>query len=590
MSGTATPAGLGRLRRLPLGAHVALLVVVLAVLAPFLHLEETYTSDEGAYATQVRDLDDGHWEYRYAAQRYDPEGRWFPLANASHSANGWFAYVQHPAYPVLVLGATKVAGGVVGLHLPALVGAVGLAVAAWLLAAETEQAAWARRGAFWLAASGPAFVHAYIQWAHALSAAVAGFTLLAAVRLARSDRQAPAVLPLAGLVAGSVAGVLLRSEGLLFAAAVAGGLFLVGLRGRPLAQRVAIPALCLGAAVVTTVVEQRWISSIIGGDAGFRGARGTVRTPGAGAGNASGSSGARLVDWVSGRLNGAFRTVLEGAHSETGLATLVLVALVMVGYAAWAYHRRRPGWERDVTVGLATAAAMYVLRALADRTEAVSGILAAWPLVLLGLAVVARRLPKGTGLPAAVIALFVLAVLATQYRIGGGLEWGGRFLAPAYAPLAVLACLGLHRLLVALPASSAGGAWRRVVVGSAALLAVAPLVTGVVLIESSRSLSGRLIDEVTAVSPAGGQLVVTDIVALPRAAWRTYPAVGWMLIPAGDVDEVTAALAAGGARRVTLLVPARTPRSALVGFPTVSDVTGPVARSLGRSTYELSAP
>lgn len=567
---------------LPLLVHALLLVAVLAAIAPFLHLQDTYTSDEGAYAIQVRDLDDGQWEYRYAAERYDPEGRWFPLANSSHSDRGWFAYVQHPAYPVTLLAATRVGGRVVGLHLPAMAGAVGVAVAAWLLMAEIEAAAWARRAAFWLAASGPVAIHAYILWAHTLSAAVAGLTLVAAVRLTRAVRP----LPLAGLAVGSAAGVLLRSEGQLFAVALAGGIALVGLRGRPWLHRAGVAAVCLGSAALAAAAEHRWMAAVLGQTSPLRGARDRVAAPGATA-----PTGGGPADWLGGRIEGAFHTLVAGADAEPRETAIVLAALVMVGYASWCFRRRRAGWERDVTVGLVAAAGLYVVRALSSQSEAMTGLLAAWPLALIGLAALPRlaALPqpmaRAMRLLIAVIGLLVVAVLATQYRIGGGLEWGGRFLSPALAPLAVVACVGLRRFVVDLSPSPRGR--RLALVGALTALAVLPPAIGLVLLEDQRSLAGSLIDEVTT---GGSQLIMTDEVPLPRAAWRTHPEVGWMLVPQGELGQAAARLHAGGARRVTALVPARIRRSDVAAFPSVKDVTGPVARSLGRRTLELSAP
>lgn len=572
--GGVAAAAVARVWRMPLAGHVALLVVVLAAIAPFLHLADTYTSDEGAYAIQARDVEDGHWEYRYGAERYDPDGRWFPLANASRSSEGWFAYVQHPAYPAVLAGVSRAGGRVVGVHLPALLGAIGLAVAAWLLAAEVEAAAWARRGAFWLAAAGPVAVHAYILWAHSLSAAVAGLTTVLAARLTREVRP----LRIAGLMAGTVVGVLLRSEGLLLAVALAAGLATVGLRARPWAVRAGVPALCLGAAVAATVAEQRWIAAIIGEPAGFRGARDTTD---ADAATAAGGP----VGWLRGRAEGTFHTLLRGAHDEPVQAMLVLGALMLVGYAAWAFRRRQSGWERDMAVGLWGAVALYCVRAAMDRTEAMTGLFAAWPVALLGLAALRRPLSQLSRLLIAVTGLFALAVLATQYRDGGGLEWGGRFLAPALAPLAVLACLGLHTLVASLrPAPPAA---RKAVVGALAALAVLPTMTGFVVLAHQRSVSGRIVDEAVG---AGNRLVVTDIVALPRAAWRTHPGVDWMYVPADELGEALVRLRAGGVRGVTLFVPATTDPADLAAFPTVRDASGPVAREQGRRTIQLSVP
>ena len=74
-------------------------------------------------------------------------------------------------------------GRTFGLHLLNLLGVVGAAVAAWLLAGELDPRL--RRPAFWLAAGGPVLVNGFLVWAHAPSAALAGLALVAAARIVR---------------------------------------------------------------------------------------------------------------------------------------------------------------------------------------------------------------------------------------------------------------------------------------------------------------------------------------------------------------------------------------------------------------------
>lgn len=565
------PAVAGRAWGLPLVAHAAALVLLLAAAAPFLRLGDSYTSDEGAYAIQARDVADGHWETAYAAAPYDPDGRWFPLANANHSRRGWFAYVEHPAYPLLLSVAARAGGAVVGLHLPALAGSVGVAVAAWLLAAEVGGGRSTRRAAFWVAAAGPALVHAYLLWAHSLSAAVGGLAVVAAARLCRRPGWAAA----AALAAASAAGVLLRAEGLLLAVSTAVALAAVGLRGRPWVLRAGAPAAAAGAAVLAAAVEHRWKGAILGQAAVLRGARDRDMTSGPGGGGA--------LDWLRGRAEGAAATVLHGADTDRLAAAVVAAGLVLLVFAAWAWRRRRPGWENAVTAAVAAGAALYVVRIVLTRSEPMSGILAAWPLALLGLAALPTRLERGARMVVCLTALYGAAVLATQYRAGGGLEWGGRFLSPVQAPVAVLACLGLGALV-----RSLAGRSRAVVAVSLAILFAAPAVTGLALVRDYRGPVGRQVDELLATH--AGDLVVTNSIALPRLAWRAYPRLGWMYATSENIGELTAGLRAAGVRRLTLyLAPGGKP-PALDAFPSVVDATGPAARGRGWRTLDLSAP
>lgn len=363
---------------------------------------------------------------------------------------------------------------------------------------------------------------------------------------------------------------------MLFAAAVAGGLLVVGLRGRPWPLRAGLPGACLAAAATAVAVEQRWIAAVIGESVALRGAREALPV------GAAGSRGPAY--WFRGRMTGAFHSLLSGGASAPRMLA-VLVALSVLGYAAWICRRRRPGWEWDITLTLVVASGLYLALAIRGQKQDMTGLLAAWPLAVLGLASLSGAIAPAAKFAAAVTALFVVAVLATQYRIGGGVEWGARYLSPVLAPLAVLASLGLVRIRDTVSPLPRGR--RRVVLGALVMLAVVPSATGLALMATERSRSGRLVDEVTS---GGSGLVVTDIVALPRAAWRTHPGVAWMLVVPGELDEAVAALREGGARRVTAVVPAGTDGAILARFPQVDDVTGPVASGFGRRTLELSAP
>ena len=96
----------------------------------------TFTSDEGAYALQVRALQDGSWAYDYKAAPSTPRATSFPIILSDGSGGHHYPYVKHPAFPLLLLGSATLFGTALGLHLPGLLGVVGAAVAAWLLAKE----------------------------------------------------------------------------------------------------------------------------------------------------------------------------------------------------------------------------------------------------------------------------------------------------------------------------------------------------------------------------------------------------------------------------------------------------------------------
>ena len=555
----AVGAAAGLARRawaLPLPAHAAVLAVALMAAAPFLFLDDTFTADEGTYALQVRALERGSWAFDYRAGELDPAGEWLPLLNGTRGGDAWYAYVKHPAYPLVLRAATRAVGERAGLHLPALAGAVLVAVAAWLLAAQLDRRA--ARASFWLAGASPVAVNAYLVWAHAPAAAVAGLALVAALRFVVTGR-AGWLVALLGLLS---AGVLLRSESLLFAGAVAVALAVVGGPGRRLWVRAAVPAACLAVAGLTAVLEERWITSILGrgGAAGSAAlAESVASAPDGGAG-----------DWVSGRFRGAWNSLLRGAHLSAPDSVLVLAALVVLGLALVVGRRRRAGWERDTIAALALAAALYVVRA-AGTDQAMTGLLAAWPVVLFAAAapVVASRAARALGV---VCAVFAAAVLLTQYPIGGGFEWGGRYLFPLLVPLSVLAVLGLRE--VVRQAGAAGPTIARL----ALVLAVVPVATGLVVLRTVRPLLGDVVDEVAA---TGRPLVLAHSPALPPAAWRTYPRVGWMRAPESDTVDVVARLRARGAEGLLVVAPRRTADRVRESIPGARDVSGPAARRLG---------
>lgn len=543
--------------------HGVVLVLGLLVVGPFVHLEHAF-SDEGTYIVQVRALDAGDWRYDYLARDLDPDGRWFPLINSTRSGDGWYPYVQHPAFPVALLGLTRAFGETAGLHVLGLLGALGVAAASWLVAAEVSTGA--SRLAFWLAAASPVVVNAFVVWAHAPSAAVAGFAVLAALRIRRAPHSARAHLVL--LAASVVGGVLLRSEGLLFALAVVAGLVWMASREPSDSERrsalVTGAMLAAGLAAGTAWLERRWTSAIIG--RGYRplGFRDTATT--------SDGPIRQLADLAAGRAEGLWHSILEGAYNHPTGTVMVTAALVLSGFAVRSLRRQAPGWERDVAGALTLAAGLYLARLLIAPDQSITGLAAAWPVALVGLGAMARVSP-GVGTPLVVISvLFALGVAASQYRDGGGLQWGGRFFSPLLVPVAVLAALGLRHLGSQM---HAGTVWGPVAL---AALAVVPPVTGLVMLRSSRPLVGAVVAEVVAEAPG---LVLTDSPVLPRAAWRTYPETAWMLVPPGEFGQVAQKLGTGGAGELVVVAALGGSSDVHAAFPGARNATGPGASRLG---------
>ena len=237
--------------RVPLWVHALAYAVVLVVLVPLMKPDASFSNDEGAYATQAGALREGRWAYPYEAVSADPELRYFPIIVSTRrdATTDVLTYPAHPAYPRGLAVLTEVVGETGGLHIPALVGVWLAAIAAWFVAEELAPGS--GRIAFWLVATGPLLVNAYVIWAHAPSAAIAGFTALAALR---TLRLGPSVPRLAAVATGAAAGVLLRSEAVLFAGAMAVVLLLGA--GRPRVRSALIAAVPATAGAVSRLAER----------------------------------------------------------------------------------------------------------------------------------------------------------------------------------------------------------------------------------------------------------------------------------------------------------------------------------------------
>ena len=523
----ATPSSvLRRAWALPLAAHAAALLVVLGVvLVAFMRPTSAYTSDEGAYALQAIALQDGHWAYDHELAEYDDaEGTYFPLVNSDRGEEGWLAYARHPLWPTVLAASGSLFGNDLGLHLPSLLGAVGTACAAWCLAGALDRRA--ARPAFWLLATGPVLAHGFLLWAHAPFAAVSGFALVLALQVARGRGGRFAVLGCGALLA---LGLLLRSEGVFLAAAT--GLVVAGEVGRRAGARTGLFVLVgLGLpSAVALYVERAWVSSILGA---------SVAAPASPA--TSGSS-----SYLAGRASGASSTLLAGSYgSGTTARVLALAAMVVPLLAVLAL--RRGGPRHDVLVGAGIAAGLLVARIVLAPGEPIGGLLPAWPLLVAGLAGAGAWLWRGPGrVLSRVSALVIVAVLLTQYPEGGGLEWGGRFLAALWVPLAALAAAGV---------AARWDGWhpglRTVASRGAVTLGAASAIVCLVAVASLRADHEEV---VAGIEATASPVAVSTIPSVPRLAWRTHGEVAWLLAEPHELDDLTARLAAGGVAEVTIV-------------------------------------
>lgn len=564
------PNTLSRAWHAPLWAHVAVLVAVVLALAPFMYLDgSTWVDDEGAYGLQVESLHDGRWDYDYAGASFDPEGRWFPIQRVTEGDGKYYPYVDHPGYILALYGTTKAVGTGIGIYALPVLGLVATACAAWLLASEFREGN--RRVAFWLVAVSPLILNAFVLWAHTMSAALAGISLVAATRMVKTGPRLGAMVVLTFALA---TGVLFRSEGALFAVALlacAGGFII---RERRVLHALTVVVLGALATIGAAFVEVWSIGRIIGEANGLRGSR-------------SSSGLSSPLEFIEGRIGGVWRIVLDGSESLTKPAVLVGIALGLVTVAGLAM-RGRSQEARLLGSGLAViclgaAFFLYAARFEDAPEDTASGMFAAWPVALAGLVMVAwRTLTKAEWLAVATIAVFAGGVFATQYEVGGGGEWGGRFLSPAVVPLAALAALGFQRGLWDRP-------WRqRWTVGAlVVLLAVFVPASGFRGLRMSRGFETTLHEQFARV--ATPVVVVSDsrLWRWPKEAWRWRDDFTWFVDYRGDTAELLAHLYEQGVESVTL-VPQSGAEARQSPFKTVREVTPAVFRENGAAVFVLS--
>ena len=112
---------------------------------------------------------------------------------------------------------------------------------------------------------------------------------------------------------------------------------------------------------------------------------------------------------------------------------------------------------------------------LTDRaTVTVPGILVVCPVISVGLTALTGALLRTApaGILAGVVAAYAVAVAATQYAQGGGIEWGARYLADRAADGPAVAVASVHRAIEHLYVER-GGVTKVVVTGSVVLASVA---------------------------------------------------------------------------------------------------------------------
>ncbi len=507
----------------PLWAHALVLAVALAGAAPLMAPSAaTFSPDEAVVLTQVRSLaDGGGWVVEHPFAEIDSEHRLYPVAGAHRGERGMAPFAKHPVYPV-VLVALDAMGGVIAMVLLSVLGTVACAALAALLAREVTGGL--ERPVLWAVGMGsPLLFDAYLLIAHTVGAALVTAATLAVVR--GSHRQQPAAA-LAGACLLVALAVLFRSEALLFGLALGAATVVTGLarhRRALVTWGVAVGA----AALVTAVVEKRVVTALVGGDAG------AVAVPDAG--------GSFLEARLEGFVNTWLRPSLE---TLTGADTL-LVAVVAMAAAAVPVLRGRLGRPHTLVLLSVAATGMCALALAANPGRVVPGLLVAYPLAVLGIGLVDRTAFDASGrlLLTVTSGLFVAGVLATQYRVGGSAEWGGRYFALVVPALTVLAVDALARRARPLPVVVRVGALAGLVACSA-LMAVGAVTAMKTWHGHYEDLLAAIDDAGRTTSPGdgGGPVVVSAYPNMARRGWPTLPAQRWLYDSKGERGSEVAAL------------------------------------------------
>jgi hypothetical protein len=261
---------------------------------------------------------------------------------------------------------------------------------------------------------------------------------------------------------------------------------------------------------------------------------------------------------IGDRWSGFAQTWLSpDAVDDPTASFLLLAAALCAAVAVWQLLRRNPD-PRLLRVSSLLFAAFTIARVILVPATAVPGLLVAFPLLWIGLAVGrGASLREGAGRSLAVVAgIGALGTLATQYREGGSAEWGGRYFA-VLLPLAVpLAVAGLAAARDRLEPSVARQLGATLLAGSLALSTLA-----VVSMRASHDQVERGVHQVAAVAATlpGRAVVVTSLPALPRFSWPSYHDQRWLLVDLtddlSDLRDLGDSLVSAGIERFVLVSP-----------------------------------
>lgn len=405
-----------------LAIDAVLLAAILVILVLAGSPGPAYMSDEGNVYLQAERLLEGEWVVPYTFVDLDPGLELSHLQRGLRVETGIVPYVRHPLHAVLV---TPLFGafGTAGFVAVGILGVVATAMVSAALARLVDPR-WARH-VFWIVGlASPIAFHAHLWLAHSVTAAAVGFAGLAAVWAFRRHWTWGIA---AGLSAAFATG--LRSEALLAGPALA---VMVGVMW--LARRARLGPALATAGSLGLMPAAVWLSERAFSDAMFGSTAMTVQVE-------------SLSRGFDGAVNAFLITMLYSSYQESVVFWFLAASPIVL----WHVGRRAriTGNALPVVWTGVVIVVLLVIRLVQPDAWPIPGLWVAFPIgvLLLSQVKLAETSPIEVAIPTGAAALIWIGILATQYPVGGGLEWGGRYFAIIIPLLAPALALGLGHVV-----------------------------------------------------------------------------------------------------------------------------------------------
>lgn len=536
--------------------HAGLLALLLA-LVPVVGFGAVWSADEGALLYQAAALEAGDgWEFDHPFPEADPTGTYYPvhLSSWSESAppdcepeSGQCRYVvlaKHVGF-LWVAAALYGIGGYPALLVLSVLGTVAAAAVAARLTTLIEPRA--APVAFWITGvASPLLIDAYVAWAHTIGAALIGWGVYWLVGGAGHQPLRPRVWRLLGAAMVFLA-CLVRTEAALMGLAIAIGLPAANL----MADRIG-PGGRRGAA--SSGLGYRagswWGGGLTALAATIAGLVVDRMTATRTAGPVEPADFNEAFGLVAGRIEAFTTTWLLPGYRNQPRDLLLLAGAGCILAGAVLVRRGSAGVTPARIMGSAGLVALTA-RFVTGPEAMIPGLVVAFPVLFVGLVLLRSQDLDRMMLQLLVpFGLFCGAVLATQYRGGGGGEWGGRYFALGLPLGIAVASVGLFRTGRILGEMDR----RRLAIPLAISMALLS-VMGLMGLRTGRVRTQELAVEVntTVTGEHGSSVVVTTVNGLGRWMWSDLDRARWLRVPSEDLDSLGARLRTLNVEQLTLV-------------------------------------